>query len=1522
MYPQLKPVLTLAILSLMVFSSFAGQVGEAPFFEEEEDILTEAERPIITHQDAGARSINQLGWEWATKDQIAGFAYSRALSVDAAGNSFVAGIFSGGSLTLGNTMLYNQGGYDIYFGELDYLGEWKWGISFGGTGDDFIEDMVLDSNNVITLVGSTNSSSVSAGSTTIANTGGFDGFIANYQNSSGGWQSLVTVTGDGNENVTGVDVNSSGGLVISGWFDGSFAQVGLQNFTSNGGEDMFFAGISNSGVWSWSTHYGNSGDERANDIVWGPSNKFVAVGEFDSASLQFNSSTVSHGGGTGKDSIVLRSTDQAVEWVRKPIYTKEDKATHITIDSIGNTFVGGKYSTGNSMTWGAVTAGCYGGSFGFYVTKISTAGTVGWAQYYCSTYNNGYSQYHAELTSLNLSGSTLLVGSENTYSIRSYGSNYWSSCGNSNSNYMSTTILRLSASTANYNDCFTAYDTSVRGAVYQQQSSKMITILDRHGKSSSTNANADLITDSPAVMIVNSSSIGNNLQWQTSIGGAGKDVVFGLDVSATSGITTVGGMMQSHSLRMGNHILHGGDNPEGEGGAYFISRTDSNGNWLSGGTAPFAKKWTNSNNVDVDWYQGDLDVAPNGTVYMVGIYDQWIQFGSTKLTETYSYQTFLAIWDPLIGWTHAENLPLQYDSKPQIAVDSNGSVFVTGSCYSYGTFGTHNTGYGVRSCIAKRSTSGWDWVHKSGNSNCQILALESYPNHGAIFGAKSGCSFYGTSSSSSVFTFGGLIQVLDNGTYVNTWPIDSSGYQYFNPKSIAINSQSDVYVGGYFTNGVTFNSNIGIQSGGAEDGFLAKANSTGSWKWAISLGGNSKDEIIDIALLANNTIGVSGMKTGTISVGLNTLASNGRAFVAVATSAGGWAWASHLHNVGQNPGYSYARAIASAANGTLVVAGEISETTSAGLSTLTTSRGVDIFVAKMSADQDGDEITDNLDNCPSIYNNNQADLNADGIGDLCDPDDDGDLILDSNDSCPYGDIGWQSGALTDHDSDGCQDSSEDTDDDNDGLEDSNDQCPIGSTGWISSASTDHDADGCQDSGEDLDDDADSVLDSLDACPLGEIGWQSSAATDRDGDGCRDSGEDNDDDGDSILDVDDACAAGALNWTSGSASDNDGDGCQDISEDDNDDDDDFLDQDDYCASGVIRWPSGAVTDYDGDGCRDIDEDLDDDNDGVLDVNDNCPRSPLGWRTNPSVDFDEDGCHDFNEDWDDDGDGVNDLIDLCQITPLNSAVDETGCAEGDIQTVGSVGGDSGNSTTVINENHYHNNTTWVNNTFVNNTDQFNNQSYTNNSFLNESWENQTFIDNDFLNTTNLNTSVLNQNITNTTVNQTSPDNSTADLDEQIEGGGEMDWVLMGAGMFIVILISIVILQMQRQEKDIDWQNEDQFAQSEFEQKDPPASDFKDASPSAPPPKTPPSVPPTLQTTEQQEGEPGKEEGVTDASNQSGISNDSNSMDDDLVQSPPYELRGTKDDSGYEWVQWPENSGKNYFRSGDEEWKVWQQ
>ena len=60
-----------------------------------------------------------------------------------------------------------------------------------------------------------------------------------------------------------------------------------------------------------------------------------------------------------------------------------------------------------------------------------------------------------------------------------------------------------------------------------------------------------------------------------------------------------------------------------------------------------------------------------------------------------------------------------------------------------------------------------------------------------------------------------------------------------------------------------------------------------------------------------------------------------------------------------------------------------------------------IATAANAQDSDGDGIVDEIDNCVGVFNPNQADMDGDFLGDLCDPDIDGDGLANVVDNCPY-----------------------------------------------------------------------------------------------------------------------------------------------------------------------------------------------------------------------------------------------------------------------------------------------------------------------------------------------------------------------------------------------------------------------------------------------------------------------------------------------------------------------------------------
>jgi hypothetical protein len=155
--------------------------------------------------------------------------------------------------------------------------------------------------------------------------------------------------------------------------------------------------------------------------------------------------------------------------------------------------------------------------------------------------------------------------------------------------------------------------------------------------------------------------------------------------------------------------------------------------------------------------------------------------------------------------------------------------------------------------------------------------------------------------------------------------------------------------------------------------------------------------------------------------------------------------------------------------------------------------GVDLTLGLMRdigwyPDTDVDGLSNSADNCPNVSNPDQADLDQDNLGDVCDPDDDNDGVNDDVDNCPVDANSDQANNDGDAQGDVC-----DPDDDNDGVADGADNCPFASNG----DQLDTDADGLGNAC-DADDDNDGVLDGADNCPL--VGNFDQADFDRDGRG--------------------------------------------------------------------------------------------------------------------------------------------------------------------------------------------------------------------------------------------------------------------------------------------------------------------------------------------------------------------------------------------------------------------------------------
>lgn len=274
------------------------------------------------------------GVNWVKSFGSNGEDLAKAIAVDVQNNIFVGGHFTG-TVQFDTITLTSSGAKDAFILKMNSSGDVLSAIHFGGSGDDFCNDIAL-SNNGELIVGGGYNSSFSFGGFNLGNAGTTDVYLMKLDSAF----NPVWLKGNGaslNDNCTAVCVDLNGNIFAAGQYKGQIfppVQVpfpincssgNLLNGGVGGAEDVWVAKIDGStGCYSWvKTIYGGS-IEEAMSITCEPSgancyvvgtfgtnaffdgNQYNTAGNYDGYLCKLSGgngsfSVVKNLGGTGND---------------------------------------------------------------------------------------------------------------------------------------------------------------------------------------------------------------------------------------------------------------------------------------------------------------------------------------------------------------------------------------------------------------------------------------------------------------------------------------------------------------------------------------------------------------------------------------------------------------------------------------------------------------------------------------------------------------------------------------------------------------------------------------------------------------------------------------------------------------------------------------------------------------------------------------------------------------------------------------------------------------------------------------------------------------------------------------------------------------------------------------------------------------------------------------------------------------------------------------------------------------------
>ena len=254
---------------------------------------------------------------------------------------------------------------------------------------------------------------------------------------------------------------------------------------------------------------------------------------------------------------------------------------------------------------------------------------------------------------------------------------------------------------------------------------------------------------------------------------------------------------------------------------FYIAKLDPAGHWL----------WAISGGgVRSDHIFG-LDIDPAGNLVVTGNYMDTVSFGNQVFTSQGNdvHDIFVGKLNPGGNWLWARSCGgISDDWSYRVITDSSGNIYIAGLFRIAATFGPYRLtaieGSYAEVFVAKLNASGaWLWARQAGGYNvisCNDLAIDSYDNL-QVAGGFTGQAKFGTitknsSGSNDIF----VAKINSAGTWLAVQSAGGPGFDI--AYALAIDSENNIYVTGYFNLNSTFGENPIMYSQGGKDIFVAR----------------------------------------------------------------------------------------------------------------------------------------------------------------------------------------------------------------------------------------------------------------------------------------------------------------------------------------------------------------------------------------------------------------------------------------------------------------------------------------------------------------------------------------------------------------------------------------------------------------------------------------------------------------------------------------------------------------------------